>query len=46
MDINGESKPRELTTGQQGATHAPVFSHVGDKVAWLEMDEDGYEADR
>ena len=29
-----------------GATHAPVFNSQGDKVAWLELDEDGYESDR
>lgn len=45
MDFSG-GKPRELTSGEQGATHAPVFSKSGDKVAWTEMDEDGYEADR
>ncbi|EIM85929.1 alpha/beta-hydrolase [Stereum hirsutum FP-91666 SS1] len=45
VDFSG-GKPRELTSGEQGATHAPVFSRSGDKVAWTEMDEDGYEADR
>ncbi|KAJ3747143.1 Alpha/Beta hydrolase protein [Lentinula detonsa] len=39
-------KPRELTSGSQGATHNPVLNHVGDKAAWLELDEDGYESDR
>ncbi|OBZ71378.1 Dipeptidyl-peptidase 5 [Grifola frondosa] len=28
------------------ATHAPVFSAQGDKVAWLELDRDGVESDR
>ncbi|TCD62995.1 hypothetical protein EIP91_006154 [Steccherinum ochraceum] len=44
--IDGSSKPRELTSGKQGATHSPVLSKQSDKVAWLELDEDGYEADR
>jgi hypothetical protein len=50
-------EPHVLTSGNQGACSAPVFSRsnagpgspggkgVG-KVAWLEMREDGYEADR
>ncbi|KAJ3574733.1 hypothetical protein NP233_g1569 [Leucocoprinus birnbaumii] len=46
VDIMGHSKPRELTSGKQGATRNPVFSKKGDKVAWLELDEDGYESDR
>lgn len=37
---------QELTSGAQGATSFPVFSHLGNKVAWLEMDKDGYYADR
>ena len=37
---------RELTSGSQGATHNPVFSKDGKKVAWTEMVKDGYEADR
>ncbi|KAF9454685.1 hypothetical protein P691DRAFT_189906 [Macrolepiota fuliginosa MF-IS2] len=46
VDIRGNGKPRELTSGKQGAIHSPVFNHQGDKVAWLELDEDGYESDR
>ena len=46
VDIKGGSKPRELTSGKQGATHSPVLSPTGDKAAWTELDEDGYEADR
>lgn len=46
MDIKGEGKPRELTSGLQGATHSPVLNDAGTKAAWLELDEDGYEADR
>ncbi|KAF8645180.1 hypothetical protein AX16_008007 [Volvariella volvacea WC 439] len=46
VDIAGGSAPRELTSGRQGATHSPVFNKQGDKVAWLELDEDGYESDR
>ncbi|KAG8214564.1 Alpha/Beta hydrolase protein [Butyriboletus roseoflavus] len=36
----------ELTSGVHGATHAPAFSRQGDKVAWLQLDEDGHESDR
>ncbi|KAH0832030.1 Alpha/Beta hydrolase protein [Lanmaoa asiatica] len=36
----------ELTTGVHGATHAPAFNRQGDKVAWLQLDEDGHESDR
>lgn len=46
VDFAAETKPRVLTSGEQGATHSPAFSHDGNKVAWLELDEDGYEADR
>lgn len=37
---------RQLTSGVQGATHSPVFSPSGDKVAWLELALDGHESDR
>ncbi|KAG2139739.1 alpha beta-hydrolase [Suillus clintonianus] len=37
---------RQLTSGTQGATHSPVFSPSGDKVAWLELPFDGQESDR
>ncbi|KAI0041991.1 alpha/beta-hydrolase [Auriscalpium vulgare] len=46
VDFTASKGPRELTSGKQGATHGPVFNAQGDKVAWLELDEDGYEADR
>ncbi|KAH6912711.1 Alpha/Beta hydrolase protein [Coprinopsis sp. MPI-PUGE-AT-0042] len=46
VDIKGESPPKELTSGEQGATHNPVFNNAGNKVAWLELDKDGYESDR
>ncbi|KAL5512736.1 hypothetical protein ACEPAG_3002 [Sanghuangporus baumii] len=46
VDLLGKDSPRELTSDQQGATHNPVFSHSGTKVAWTELDEDGYESDR
>ncbi|KAF7980487.1 hypothetical protein HWV62_37978 [Athelia sp. TMB] len=45
ININGGS-PKELTSGTHGATTSPVFSPAGDRVAWLEMAKDGYEADR
>ncbi|EIW81008.1 alpha beta-hydrolase [Coniophora puteana RWD-64-598 SS2] len=40
------SKVTELTSGKQGATHSPVFNKQGDKIAWTELDEDGYETDK
>ncbi|KXN88269.1 Dipeptidyl-peptidase 5 [Leucoagaricus sp. SymC.cos] len=46
VDIMGHTRPRELTSGKQGATHNPVFNKQGTKVAWIELDEDGYESDR
>lgn len=46
VDIEGKSKPRELTSGKQGATHRPVFNKQGDKIAWVELDQDGHESDR
>ncbi|KAF8636022.1 hypothetical protein AX15_000182 [Amanita polypyramis BW_CC] len=46
VDIAGKRPPRELTSGKQGAIHSPVFNPQGVKVAWLELDEDGYESDR
>lgn len=46
LDILGKNGPRELTAGDQGATHTPVFSRSGTKVAWTELDLDGYESDR
>jgi len=47
-------KPLQLTTGDQGATSNPVFSPSAKdangsdqgKVAWLEMNCDGYESDQ
>ncbi|KAJ7675680.1 Alpha/Beta hydrolase protein [Mycena polygramma] len=38
--------PRELTSGKQGATHSPVLNSDATKAAWLELTEDGYEADK
>jgi hypothetical protein len=46
VPINADEDPKELTSGKQGATHSPVFSNKGSKVAWLELDEDGHESDR
>ena len=46
VPIDGKDKPVELTSGEQGAIHAPVFNTQGTKVAWLELDKDGYESDR
>ncbi len=49
IDFSGRRKPCELTSGKQGATHKrhnPVLDAQGDKVAWAELDGDGYESDR
>ena len=46
VDLKGISKPRELTSGKQGAPLNPVFNRQGDKIAWVELDLDGYESDR
>ena len=45
--VNLEGKNRkEVTSRKHGATHTPVFSNDGTKVAWTELAEDGYESDR
>ncbi|KDR80120.1 hypothetical protein GALMADRAFT_1180100 [Galerina marginata CBS 339.88] len=46
VPINGERKPVELTSGKQSNAGSPVFNTKGTKVAWLEQDERGYQADR
>ncbi|KAF9533220.1 Alpha/Beta hydrolase protein [Crepidotus variabilis] len=46
VPISGYDRPKALTSGQQGATHSVVFSNSGTKVAWTELDKDGYESDR
>ncbi|KAI5475438.1 serine-type peptidase [Pseudohyphozyma bogoriensis] len=40
------AKPKLLSVGNQGASSSPVFSPDGKRIAWLEMREDGYEADK
>jgi len=46
VPLRGGEKPKHLTTGKQGATHSPAFSHSGEKIVWLELALDGYESDR
>jgi dipeptidyl aminopeptidase/acylaminoacyl peptidase len=46
VPLKGESAPRELTTKEHGAIHSVIVSPQGDKVAWLQLAEDGYESDR
>lgn len=46
VPLKGGEKPKHLTTGHQGATHNPTFSHNGEKIVWLELALDGYESDR
>ncbi|TBU27033.1 Alpha/Beta hydrolase protein [Dichomitus squalens] len=46
VDIHGLATPRELTSGEHGATHSPVFNTAGDKAAWTQLDRDGHESDR
>ncbi|KAI0076295.1 hypothetical protein K474DRAFT_1691388 [Panus rudis PR-1116 ss-1] len=45
VDFDGKNR-KELTSGKQGATHNPTFNAAGDKVAWIELDQDGHESDR
>lgn len=45
VGLDGENR-KEVTSGKHGATHTPVFSNDGTKVAWTELAEDGYESDR
>ncbi|CAL1712862.1 unnamed protein product [Somion occarium] len=45
VDLQGKNR-KELTSGKQAATHNPTFNAAGDKVAWIELDEDGHESDR
>lgn len=35
-----------LTSDMKGFDEAPVFSHKGDKLAWLSMEREGYESDK
>ncbi|KAF8169251.1 Alpha/Beta hydrolase protein [Pholiota molesta] len=46
VPISATEAPVELTAGDHGAIHSPVFNTQGTKVAWLELDKDGYESDR
>jgi len=45
-DLWASSEHSELTTGTQGATRNPVCQPDSGRVAWLELDKDGYEVDR
>ncbi|KAF9649796.1 hypothetical protein BDM02DRAFT_3186012 [Thelephora ganbajun] len=44
VDLEGQNR-KEVTSGKQGATHPPVFSNYGTKVAWAELAEDEYGSD-
>ncbi|KIJ54988.1 hypothetical protein M422DRAFT_64146 [Sphaerobolus stellatus SS14] len=46
VSLKGGEKPRQLTSGSQGATDSPVFGANGKFVAWTEMPVDKYESDR
>ncbi|KAF7298860.1 Dipeptidyl-peptidase 5 [Mycena indigotica] len=46
VSTSDPGNPKELTSGKQGATHSPVLNSDGSKAAWLELAEDGYEADK
>ncbi|MCJ8211544.1 S9 family peptidase [Mucilaginibacter sp. RS28] len=37
---------RNLTDGMNGYDNNPAFNKTGEKLAWLSMKEDGYEADK
>lgn len=42
----GDAKTTNLTEGMMGYDMAPAFSKDGQKLAWLSMKRDGYEADK
>ncbi|KAJ7175992.1 Alpha/Beta hydrolase protein [Mycena filopes] len=46
VSTTSPGKPKELTSGDQGATHSPVLNADATKAAWLELAEDGNEADK
>ncbi|KAJ7695678.1 Alpha/Beta hydrolase protein [Mycena rosella] len=46
VSTTSPGNPKELTSGEQGATHSPVLNREATKAAWLELAEDGYEADK
>ncbi|GAA6059975.1 hypothetical protein JCM10212_001324 [Sporobolomyces blumeae] len=41
-----DSMPHIVSSGSQGASASPAFNREGTRLAWLEMRQDGYEADR
>ncbi|GAA6015677.1 hypothetical protein JCM11491_007192 [Sporobolomyces phaffii] len=43
---HADQEPKLLSIGTQGASSSVAFSPDGHRVAWLEMRQDGYEADR
>lgn len=46
VSLQDASEPVMLTPGDQGACASVSFSPSGDKVAWLQMQEDGNESDK
>lgn len=46
LPTTSRSSPKHITPHHHGAISSVVFSPNGKKLAWLEMAEDGYEADR
>ncbi|KDQ15014.1 hypothetical protein BOTBODRAFT_54910 [Botryobasidium botryosum FD-172 SS1] len=46
VSLKGGEKPTQLTSAKHGAVHGPVFNKQGNKIAWLQLDKDGYESDR
>ncbi len=45
-DVASGKTTKNLTEGMMGYDTYPVFSKSGDKLAWLSMEHDGYEADK
>ncbi|GAA6008816.1 hypothetical protein JCM11491_003793 [Sporobolomyces phaffii] len=46
LDSATSSEPRLISSGSQGASGSPILSDDGKSLAWLEMRQDGNEADR
>ncbi|KAJ2008617.1 dipeptidylpeptidase [Coemansia thaxteri] len=44
VSIDGTGKPRLLTGNIKGASSAPVFSPDGQRLAWLQIEEQAYES--
>lgn len=46
VPLDGHKAPNNVTKGDHGSTSSPVFSFNNKRIAWLQMNLDGYESDR